>query len=150
MPIFFSLFFSLEPLIWTLSILSLPNAPDFSCSFGFKSCILSVWTVINCFYIWSRISTNKLSTYWPYDLILSSQKNLAYEYHHHSLFRGEKRDSEKLGNLYVCVLTCSVVSDSLRIQGLLSARLLCPRNFPGKNIGVGCHFLLQGIFLIQG
>ena len=31
--------------------------------------------------------------------------------------------------------------------------LLCsfsPRNFPGKNTGVGCHFLLQGIFLIQG
>ena len=23
-------------------------------------------------------------------------------------------------------------------------------DFPGKNTGVGCHFLLQGIFLIQG
>ena len=22
--------------------------------------------------------------------------------------------------------------------------LLCPRNFPGKNTGVACHFLLQG------
>ena len=30
------------------------------------------------------------------------------------------------------------------------ARLLCPWNFPGKNTGVGCHFLLQGIFLTQG
>ena len=28
-------------------------------------------------------------------------------------------------------------------------RLLCPWNFPGKNTGVGCHFLLQGIFPIQ-
>ena len=28
-------------------------------------------------------------------------------------------------------------------------RLLCPWNSPGKNTGVGCHFLLQGIFLIQ-
>ena len=28
--------------------------------------------------------------------------------------------------------------------------LLCPWNFPGKNTGVGCHFLLQGIFLTQG
>ena len=27
---------------------------------------------------------------------------------------------------------------------------LCPWNFPGKNTGVGCHFLLQGIFLTQG
>ena len=26
-------------------------------------------------------------------------------------------------------------------------RLLCPWDFPGKNAGVGCHFLLQGIFL---
>ena len=25
-----------------------------------------------------------------------------------------------------------------------------PWNFPGKNTGVGCHFLLQGIFLTQG
>ena len=27
-----------------------------------------------------------------------------------------------------------------------NARLLCPWNFPGKNIGVGFHFHLQGIF----
>ena len=29
-------------------------------------------------------------------------------------------------------------------------RLLPPWDSPGKSIGVGCHFLLQGIFLIQG
>ena len=29
-------------------------------------------------------------------------------------------------------------------------RLLCPPNSPGKNTGVGCHSLLQGIFPIQG
>ena len=29
------------------------------------------------------------------------------------------------------------------------ARLLCPWGSLGKNIGVGCHFLLQGIFLTQ-
>ena len=29
-------------------------------------------------------------------------------------------------------------------------RLLCQWNFPGKNTGVGCHFLLQGIFSTQG
>ena len=49
-----------------------------------------------------------------------------------------------------CVLTCSVVSDSLQPCELQPARLLCPQNFPGKNTGVGCHFLLQGIFLTQG
>ena len=30
------------------------------------------------------------------------------------------------------------------------SRLLCPQNFPGKNTGVGCYFLLHGIFLNQG
>ena len=30
------------------------------------------------------------------------------------------------------------------------ARLLCPWDSPGKNTGVGCHFLLQGVFLRQG
>ena len=29
------------------------------------------------------------------------------------------------------------------------ARLLCPWDSPGKNTGVGCHFLLQGIFPTQ-
>ena len=29
-------------------------------------------------------------------------------------------------------------------------RLLCPWDFPGKNTGVGCHFLLWRIFLTQG
>ena len=44
----------------------------------------------------------------------------------------------------------SVVSNSLRLQGLWPARLLCPWNSPGKNTGVGCPALLQGIFLTQG
>ena len=30
----------------------------------------------------------------------------------------------------------------------VSRQALCPWNFPGKNSGVGLHFLLQGIFLI--
>ena len=33
---------------------------------------------------------------------------------------------------------------------LQPARLLRPWDSPGKNIGVGCHFLLQGIFPTQG
>ena len=47
-------------------------------------------------------------------------------------------------------LGCSVVSGSLRPHRLQPARLHCPWNFPGKNIGAGCHFLLQGIFPTQG
>ena len=38
---------------------------------------------------------------------------------------------------------------TLRPHGLKPARLLCPWDSPGKNAGVGCHFLLQEIFLAQ-
>ena len=44
----------------------------------------------------------------------------------------------------------SVVADSLQPHGLQPARLLCPWSSPGKNTGVGCHSLLQRIFLTQG
>ena len=44
----------------------------------------------------------------------------------------------------------SVMSNSLQPHELQPTRLLCPWNFPGKNTGVGCHSLFQGIFLIQG
>ena len=42
------------------------------------------------------------------------------------------------------------MSDSLRPHGLQPTRLLRPWDFPGKNTGVGCHCLLQGIFPTQG
>ena len=40
--------------------------------------------------------------------------------------------------------------DSLWAHGLQPTKLLCPWDLPGKNAGVGCYFLLQGIFLSQG
>ena len=46
--------------------------------------------------------------------------------------------------------THSVVSDALWPRGLWSSRLLHPWGFPGKNTGVGCRFLLQEIFPMQG
>ena len=47
------------------------------------------------------------------------------------------------------LLSCSVVSNTFAISWAI-AKLLCPGDFPGKNTGVGCHFLLQGIFTTQG
>ena len=44
----------------------------------------------------------------------------------------------------------SVFSDSLRVHGLRPARPLCLWNAPGKNTGVGCHSILQGIILQSG
>ena len=52
--------------------------------------------------------------------------------------------------VYMCGLSGSVMSDSLRPQGLQHIRLLCPWDSPGKNTGLGCHALLQGIFPTQG
>ena len=43
---------------------------------------------------------------------------------------------------------CSAVSDSA--TPWTPFRPLCPWNFPGKNTGVCCPFLLQGIFPTQG
>ena len=43
-----------------------------------------------------------------------------------------------------------VMSDSLQPHGPEPARLLCPWESRGKNTVVGCHLLLQKIFLTQG
>ena len=43
---------------------------------------------------------------------------------------------------FVCVFSrFSLVS--LQRHGLYPARLFCPWNYLGMNVGVGCHFLLQ-------
>ena len=42
------------------------------------------------------------------------------------------------------------MSDSLQTHGLQPARLFCPGDYPGKNVGLGSHSLLQGIFPTQG
>ena len=48
---------------------------------------------------------------------------------------------------WVCwSVSCSVMSDSW--VGLLGLTF-CPWSFPGKNTGLGCHFVLQEIFLTQ-
>ena len=47
--------------------------------------------------------------------------------------------------IFPCV--CSVMSSSLPTPE--GARFLCPWNFPGKNTGMGCHFLLLIIRKMQ-
>ena len=42
---------------------------------------------------------------------------------------------------------CPTLCNPMDLQ---PTRLLCPRDFPGKDTGVGSHFLLQGIFPTQG
>ena len=64
-----------------------------------------------------------------------------------------------VGRVCVCVCVCVCVwvyarsltqsCPTLGPQGLQPSRLLCPRNSPARKTRVGCHFLLQGIFLTQ-
>ena len=60
--------------------------------------------------------------------------------------------AERQGPPFACgvCVSRSVMSNSLGPHGLQPTRLLYPQNYPGKNTGVGCHFLLQGTFLTQG
>ena len=51
---------------------------------------------------------------------------------------------------YPLVLLVAQSCPTLQPHELQPIRLFCPWDFPGKDTGVGCHFLLQGIFLSQG
>ena len=45
--------------------------------------------------------------------------------------------------LCCCCQVTSVVSDSVRPHRRQPTKLSCPWDSPGKNTGMGCHFLLQ-------
>ena len=49
-----------------------------------------------------------------------------------------------------CCLATKLCLTLLLPHGLQRPRLLWPWDFPAKDTGVSCHFLLQGIFLTQG
>ena len=72
---------------------------------------------------------------------------MCYKYKTHIVFFW--RLKRKLRpSLVVCAC---MLGRALRPHGLQPTRLFfCPWDFPGKNIEVGYHFLLQGIFLTQG
>ena len=65
-------------------------------------------------------------------------------------FRFRKQNKSQIGYIKINLpyIYChhrqvaSVVSDSVRPHGLQPTRLLRPWDSPGKNTGVGCHFLL--------
>ena len=59
------------------------------------------------------------------------------------------RIKEVLLRACVCVLSCSVVSDSVTLW-TVACQAPLSLDFPGKNAGLDCHFLLQGIFPTQG
>ena len=94
----------------------------------------------NCFFIHNRLS---------YFLIMWTLLNIQQP-HIFSLLSNSKLLLKLLMNTFPppCLVfnSCSIL---LQPHGL-SPWLLCPWDFPDKNSGVGCHFLLQGIFLTRG
>ena len=52
--------------------------------------------------------------------------------------------------VYVCMLSCFSCVQLFAPYGLQPSRLLHLWDSPGKHTGVGCHALLQRIFLTQG
>ena len=70
-------------------------------------------------------------------------------------FQGSwKNEYEAKGNevalLGLEASVCSIMPNSLQHHGLWPAMLLCPWDSLGKNTGVGCCALLQGIFPTLG
>ena len=63
---------------------------------------------------------------------------------------GAQRGFRALEVPVCCCLAAKLCLTLLQLYRLQPSGLLCPRNFPGKNSGVGSHFLLQGIFPTQG
>ena len=51
---------------------------------------------------------------------------------------------------YVTMCLCPITQSAPTLCHPMDSRLLHPRDFPGNNTGVGCHFLLQGSFPTQG
>ena len=65
----------------------------------------------------------------------------SYHYIYSSLLHFQNSLVAQMVNMSVC-FTLSVISDPLLPHGLYQ-NLLCMWNSPGKNTGMGCHFLLQ-------
>ena len=117
----------------------------------------------------SSPATRNTETEWGWPAMSSTEHLLLYfqpammrrphatpgsqQYNRKVLFLLVNSRNPSLGLLWrsvSCMLACSVVSDSLRPHGLYPTSLLCPWDSPGKNTGVGCHSLLQGVFPTQG
>ena len=60
----------------------------------------------------------------------------------HKIVSGDWSSDQLFYGLMLAAQSCLTLCDSMDCS-------LCPWNSPGQNTGVGCHSLLQGIFLTQ-
>ena len=66
--------------------------------------------------------------------------------------RDRREGGKELGKMLRINVPCFVAQSCPTLCNLMDCSLSgsCPWDSPGKNTGVGCHALLQGIFLTQG
>ena len=83
-----------------------------------------------------------LATLWT----AAHQAPLSMGFSRQEYWSGASSPSPK--NTGVCIY--SLLCQLLRRVQLFMTPMACPWNSPGKNTGVVCHSLLQGIFLTQG
>ena len=96
------------------------------------SSIFIWWRNMLAEYITTRLTLLINFFVFTHNLVNISDKLKYSQNHHH--------------NFYVCCCCCCialVVSDSVRFHRWQPTRLPHPWDSPGKNTGVGCHFLLQ-------
>ena len=100
-----------------------------------------------CFYI---SHANSIIQYQNPSKVQGKEVTIIYEKRMVLPVEPRKLDSLQSKRLLLLFISHSVVPDSLRPHGLQPTRLLCPWDSPGKDTGVGRHFLLQGIFPTWG
>ena len=91
------------------------------------------------------VYSNSCPLSWWWHIYILLHLNITLQKHFSPDFSTLPSNSSKF-IVCVCVLvtqSCPTLCDPMDLQ---PARLFCPWNFPGKDTGVGCHFLLQGIF----
>ena len=66
------------------------------------------------------------------------------------VLQADSLPAEPQGKLIVYLSESEVAQSCPILCDPMDTRLLCPWDFLGKSTGVGCHFLLQGIFPTQG
>ena len=124
---------------WTILIRS---------SWAFPLCLegghVNLCVLICEFWDTLHLSLINLPGMWHSWMLLSQTALLICWMKNLKAFEGQHTNLLLIKPFCACIYVCSVMS------GSLPTRLLCPRDFPGKNIGMGCHFLFQGIFLTQG
>ena len=79
-------------------------------------------------------------------LVVPESKDMLKNKETKNLHNDDKVKVKSLDRVQFFATPWTVAQQSMKEGG----RLLLPWDFPGKSTGVGCHFLLQRIFLTQG